>query len=206
MRALWWAACLAWAGVAAAGGLDTASRAAGDAEAERVLARHPIRAAAEGTVALAYPDIVRMFGSTSLLADVQAEYARELPRGKAPEFVITQTGPREYFYVNRAGQESRIREVHRAEHEGPATEVVFYIRGRRFFGEFEAVIHIAARPQGDAVAYAVDVYAHPHQTVARFLGRHLRLVSLYFHSKTDEIEALSIRISRALCRADVATR
>jgi hypothetical protein len=198
---------LAFVWTVAASGMDTAARVAGDADGERVLARRPIKVQASGHLDVPYLQAMRMLSSTSLLADVQAEYARLLPPGEAPEFVITQAGPAEYFYVNKSGQESHIRELHRAEHDGPVTEVVFYTKGRRFFGEFEAVIHIAARPQGEGAAYETEVFAYPQNAFSRFFARHLRLVSLYFHSKTDEIEDLSVRICRALCGgADVASR
>ncbi len=188
--------------VSAAYALDTADRIGGDAAARRVLDRNPIRVETRGAAPIAYSDAVRMFESPSLLADVQAEYARLLPPGEKPEFVITQTAPDAYHYVNKSGQETDIRELHRAEHEGPATEVVFHAKGRRFFGEFQAVIHIAASPRaaGEGIEYIARVYAYPENSVSRFFARHLRLVHLFFNSKTAEIEQLSVRISQGLAR------
>jgi hypothetical protein len=194
--------CCVLAGPALA--LDTAVRVGADEAAQRVLARNPIRVEARGSVPIAYPDAVRMFSSTSLLADVQAEYARLLPAGETPEFVISQTSPVDYHYVNRSGQETAIRELHRAEHEGPVTEVVFHARGRRFFGEFEAVIHIGAAPAEDGIRYTTRVYAYPENAFSRFFARHLRLVKLFFHNKTEEIEKLAVRISQSLGRAELA--
>lgn len=194
----------AMAGVCSA--LDTVARVGGDAAAARVLEKNPIRVEAKGSVPIAYADAVRMFASPTLLADVQAEYARLLPEGEEPEFVITQTSPVDYHYVNKSGQETAIREVHRAEHEGPTTEVVFHAKGRRFFGDFQAVIHIAARPAEAGTDYTTRVYAYPENSVSRFFARHLRLVKLFFNSKTEEIEKLSIQISRALTRTDVAAK
>lgn len=184
--------------------LDTAARAAGDPDVERVLGRDPIVVEAGGRVPIPYANAVRMFASSNLLADVQREYARLLPPGEEPEFVITQRDATNYHYVNRSGQETHIREAHRAEHEGPTTEVVFFATGRRFFGDFESVIHIAAAPQGEETVYRVRVYAYPKNSVSRFFARHLRLVNLFFRSKTAEIQELSIRICQALGRTDVA--
>jgi hypothetical protein len=182
----------------AACALDTAARVGADVDARRVLERNPICVEARGEVPIAYAVAVRLFASPTILADVQAEYARLLPPGAKPEFVITQTAPNAYHYVNRLGQETHIRELHRGEHEGPATEAVFHAKGRRFFGEFQAVIHIAAEPRGEGVAYRARVYAYPENAVSRFFARHLRLVHLFFHSKTAEIETLSVRIAEGL--------
>ncbi len=184
--------------------LDTDARVGDHEAARRVLARNPIRVEARGEVPIAYADAVRMFASPTLLADVQVEYARLLPPGEKPEFVITQTAPDAFHYVNKSGQETEIRELHRGEHEGPTTEVVYHAKGRRFFGDFQAVIHIAAAPSGEGITYTTCVYAYPENSVSRFFARHLRLVHLFFNSKTAEIEKLSIRISEGLARRNAA--
>lgn len=201
MRIVLLALCLLARSVAA---LNTESRLGDQPAALRVLASHPIRVETRGFVPIAYSDAVRLFASPTLLADVQMEYARLLPPGQKPEFVITQTGPDAFHYVNKSGQETDIRELHRGEHEGPTTEVVYHARGRRFFGEFQAVIHIAAAPSGEGIGYTARVYAYPENAVSRFFARHLRLVHLFFHSKTAEIEKLSVRISEGLARRSVA--
>jgi hypothetical protein len=178
--------------------LDTAARVGADADARRVLEQNPICVETRGELPIDYAGAVRLFSSPTLLADVQAEYARLLPPGAKPEFVITQTAPNAYHYVNRLGQETHIRELHRGEHEGPTTEVVYYARGRRFFGDFHAVIHIGAEPRGEGLAYRARVYAYPENAVSRFVARHFGLVQLFFRNKTAEIEKLSIRIAKGL--------
>lgn len=189
----------------AASALDTAARIGADAAAKRVLAHNPIRVETRGQVSVPYANAVKMFSSPTLLADVQVEYARLLPPGQQPEFVITQTDSNGYFYVNRSGEQTVIRELHRGEHEGPITEVLFYAKGRRFFGEFEAVIHIGAVPENEGIGYTARVFAYPENSISRFFARHLRLVQLFFHRKTAEIETLAVRISQGLTRTDVAS-
>lgn len=180
--------------------LDTGARVGDHEAARRILARNPIRVEAQGEVPIAYSLAVRLFASPSLLADVQDEYARLLPPGEKPEFVITQTAPDTFYYVNKSGQETEIRELHRGEHDGPTVEVVYHAKGRRFFGDFQALIHIVAEPRDGGTAYTTRVYAYPENSVSRFFARHLRLVHLFFNSKTVEIEKLSIRISEGLAR------
>lgn len=178
--------------------MDTAERVTHHAEARRILALKPILVETCGEVEIPYEEAVRIFASPTLLEDVQAEYARLLPPGEKPEFVIVQTAPGQFHYVNRHGQETWIFELHRGEHEGPTTEVVYYARGRRFFGNFEAIIHISAEPSKAGVAYRARVYAYPENAFSRFIARHLRIVHLFFHSKTNEIENLSVKIGRRL--------
>ncbi len=185
--------------------LPTQLRVQEDADARAVLSRPCIEVTATGRVELPYEGLARAFSSENLLGDLQREYTRQLPAGERPEFVIVQTQPGLYHYVNRSGQESHIREVHRGAHEGPITELVLHTWGKRFFGRFEAVIHVAVRPdEAGGVTYDALVYAWPDNGVSRFLARHLGLVKQYFRSKTREIEALSTRIGAALCASPLA--
>ncbi|MCS6771716.1 MAG: hypothetical protein NZ740_06780 [Kiritimatiellae bacterium] len=178
--------------------LDTRERVSSHGAASRLLSNHPIVVGTSGFVPIPYESAVRIFESASLLADIQSEYARLLPPGEKPEFQITQIESNRYYYVNRSGQETWIDEIHRGHHEGPSTEVVFYARGTRFFGPFEALIHIGAGPDGEGSAYRVRVFAYPENSVSRFLARHLRIVELFFRSKTAEIEKLAVKIGQAL--------
>lgn len=187
--------------------LPTQERIAGDTGSVAVLARPCIVVTTTGRMDLAYAGMARVFASPDLLGDMQREYAQQLPAGEQPEFVIHQQAPGSYHYVNRLGQESFIREVHRGEHEGPVTELVLHTWGRRFFGRYEAVIHIAVQPgEGPELGYRAVVYAYPENGVSRFLARHLGLVERYFRSKTAEIESLSVRLGAALCAPEVAVR
>lgn len=201
-------AILLWCGLLLkAGALPTAERTEGDLSAQAVLARPCILVTTTGQLPLAYSGMARVFASPNLLGDVQREYARQLPPGQKPEFVIEQTAPGTYQYVNREGHESNIREVHRAEHEGPVTELVLHTSGRRFFGRFEAVVHVAVFPlPQNQLGYTAIVHAYPENGLSRFLARHLGWVERYFHSKTRDIEVLSTRLGEALCASAVAFR
>jgi hypothetical protein len=186
-------------GAGLAQSLPTAERVADCAEALTLLGKHCIVVSATGTVAVGYAGLARAFRSPDLLGSVQREYARQLPECESPEFTIQQRAPGDYYYVNREQHASFIREIHRAEHEGPVTELVLLARGRRFFGDFEALIHIGVAPLDDRLRYEAKVYAYPEAHLMRFLARHLGLVERYFRRKTRDIEALSTRIGVSLC-------
>lgn len=180
---------------------------AGDPAASAVLEHPCIVVTTTGQMALAYTGMARAFASPDLLGNIQREYAHQLPPGEQPEFVIQQTAPGSYHYVNQHGQESHIREVHRAERTGPATDLVLHTWGRRFFGRYEAVIHVCVFPVAEQqLGYRTVVHAYPENGVSRFLARHLGLVERYFRSKTAELETLSIRLGDALCAPEVLTR
>ena len=195
-----------WAWVAAPA-QTTADLVAGDAEARAVLGRSCIVVTTTGQMAVAYAGMARAFAAPDLLGDLQREYARQLPPGEQPEFVIEQTAPGLYHYVNRHGQASYIREVHRAARGESATELVLHTWGKRFFGRYEAVIHVTVTAGTERdLGYATVVYAYPENGMSRFLARHLGLVERYFRSKTAELEALSVRLGDALCAPEVAHR
>lgn len=177
---------------------DLPARIGKHSAAAELLALNPIRVRTGGQVNVPYAEAAQLLSSPTILADVQAEYARMLPRGERPEFVITQLGPSTYHYVNRAGQETRIEELFRAEFEGPRSQIAFYAAGRRFFGPFRALIVISAWPAAAGLAYEAEVYAYPEYAVSRFFARHLGLVERFFRYKTAEIEHRAVRIGTSL--------
>ena len=129
--------------------------------------------------------------------NVQRTYARMLPAGQKPEFVIRQASTNTYYYVNKYGERSDIRELLRRADTSESIRCAYQVRGRRFFGLFEAVIQIEARRvSGGTTSYTVDVYARPEVTVTRFLARHLPLADLYFQRKTREVVTLVVGIVR----------
>lgn len=176
----------------------------GDEAALAITTKPALRYEAAGTATAPFSEMVRVFASTSLLADIQVEYERLLPEGETPEFTIEQTGPTAYGYVNREDETSTIREIRRHE-AADYVEVVYHASGERFFGRFDAVIHIRVAPEtDDAVAYTARVLAYPASRFLRVLAR-FPLVDLYFQRKTREVAGLSVRIGEALCaRRDVS--
>ena len=169
-----------------------------DPAVRRVLDRDPIHICATGHAKVPFPAIAEGLTRSNLIADVQQTYARMLPAGKHPEFVILQTSSNAYHYSNREGEESDIREVSRRPLPPDCIRCVYHVAGRRFFGPFESVIQIDARREdAGASGYEVNVYAYPDVTVARFLARHLPFVETYFRRKTREIVGLVSEIVKA---------
>jgi hypothetical protein len=177
----------------------------GSAAAE-MLTRHVIPVQASGEMALSFPVAVRVLARGNLLDDVQAAYAELLPEGEVPEFEVRHAESNHYFYVNAKQQRSDVRELLRRYDGSHEIEAVYYVTGKRFFGYFESVTHVrVTRAEDDIVAYAVDVFAYPHNGVSRFLARHLRLVERYFNDKTDAMVSMVADICRYLCRPSLAS-
>lgn len=165
-----------------------------------LLARNTIRVVGRGTLPVDFRAALRVLSQSNLLDRVQEEYARSLPAGRQPEFVLHPAGSNTWTFVNRHGQHSEVCEVARIPVATNALAAVFYAKGERFFGLFESltVIRAVANDQGQ-IGYTVQVLAYPHQPVCRFVIRHLGLVERYFQNKTKELEVVSARICGRLC-------
>lgn len=174
-------------------------------DVQRVLEQDYIPVRLDGKVRIPFGIVVYLFGQDDILMQVQEEYARQLPLGETPEFVVQQESDYRWSYVNRRNQHSVIQEVHR-ELGIDQAELLYHTAGRRFFGDFEAVTHIMlhAMPD-DTIRYEVKVYAYPKVALSRFLARHLRLIERYFNEKTDELTDLTVAICRGLIELHAAT-
>ena len=172
-----------------------------------VLDRHYIKAGGTGMVEVSFSDAVVLFEQENLLNDVQAAYAKMLKDGQTPEFTIQVDATNQWSYVNKAGQQSVIIELHRLIGTEDRASLVYYSAGERFFGKFRAVIVIDVVPADlGASAYEVTVYAYPENSFSRFFARHLGVVDRFFRTKTTEITALAVDICRQMLvkKQDVA--
>ena len=169
---------------------------ASDPVIRRVLDLDPIHIHTSGQDATKFEDIAAGLGRSNLVMDVQVTYARMLPAGKQPEFVIRQATTNTYFYVNKHEERSDIQEVLRRVDAAGCIRCVYNVKGRRFFGPFEAVIQIDVHRRAEGnTSFEIDVYAHPEVTMTRLLAR-LPLVDLYFQHKTRDVVALVVSIIR----------
>jgi hypothetical protein len=165
-----------------------------------LLARNTIRVEGRGTLPVDFQAALRALSQSNLLDRVQEEYARSLPEGRPPEFVLHPVGSNRWTFVNRHGQHSEVCEVARTFVATNTLMTVYYANGERFFGLFESLTFIRATPTAQgAVGYTVDVFAYPRQPACRFVIRHLGLVERFFRSKTKDLEAISVRICTRLC-------
>ncbi len=169
-----------------------------------VLSQHYIPVDLAATVPVPFAVVTHLLEQEDILDLIQEEYARLLPPGESPEFVVQQAGPRRWSYVNRSNQRSVITELFRDIAPPGFAEALFHTKGRRFFGSFEALTHVRLYEKGDETHYAVNVYAFPVSNTVRFFARHLGLVRRYFEEKTTELSSLTADIAGGiLSRQDV---
>lgn len=164
-----------------------------------LLAKEFICAETVGTVPVNIQSAISVFQLPSFLTSVQEEYARILPPGKLPEFTVQQSSTNTWFFINGHQERTDITEVAGRMTAKDTFDLAYYTAGRRFFGFYEALIHIRLAGAGDSTSYTVAVYAYPENGFSRFFARRLNLVEKYFHSKTGEISELAVQISTRLC-------
>ncbi|MDZ8120195.1 hypothetical protein [Pontiella agarivorans] len=162
--------------------------------------RNPIYCETEGRVPVDYAQALKVYAHPDLLVNVQAAYSEHVLKEGAPEFSIQQTAEKKFHYVNRKKERTDISEIFRRETSDTTFDIILYSSGKRFFGNYQAVIHVQLLDCGDAgVGYVASVYAYPENAVSRFFSRHLGLVEKYFNKKTGHLTEMITVISRSLC-------
>jgi hypothetical protein len=164
-----------------------------------LLAKEFIYAETGGNVPVDIGSAITLLRQPSFLTRVQEEYESLLPPGKQPEFTVQQSATNSWFYINKKQERTDIIEVASREGADDTFDLAYYTEGRRFFGFYQALIHVQLTGEDESTRYTVAVYAYPENLVSRFFARHLNLVERYFRSKTDEISVLAAQISTRLC-------
>jgi len=186
--------------VSSAQALDTLSL-LGDGPSRTLLVmKKPIYAETTGSVPVKFPDALVVFEQPDLLQSVQDAYCELIAENGKPEFTIEQTSTNTYFYINRKNERTDITEVLRERTSETAVDVIYYSVGERFFGKYEAVIHVQITDDdGEHTHYTASVYAYPENAFSRFFARRLGLVERFFRNKTSEMTGLITQITYNLC-------
>jgi len=167
-----------------------------------LLGQKIIYAETGGMVPVNFRLAVSVLQHPEFLTRVQEAYEKTLPPGKGPEFIVQQSGTNAWFYINNKQERTDITEVASRSVGADTFDRVYYTQGCRFFGFYQALIHIRLTGTGSSTDYTVAVYAYPENGFSRFFARHLNLVERYFHSKTDEISAIAVQVSTRLCNGE----
>jgi hypothetical protein len=163
--------------------------------ARALLGKKPIEAKVSGSVDVGFERMLALYESPSMVLRIQQVYRDYVVGDEGVEFEVEEVAPGRYEYVNRKGEQTMVEEVYRARSNTGGFDLVLYTAGQRFFGAYEAVIHIELqRGDGEQCEYRAVVYAYPKNSLSRFLGRHLGLVEGFFKRKTVEMEALTVEV------------
>lgn len=162
--------------------------------------KKPICAETTGMVPVEFTRALGVFEDPSLLQNVQDAYCKLVTEDGTPEFTIEQASSNTYFYVNKNDERTDITEVLRKQTSESTFDIVYYSAGKRFFGYYEAVIHVQIVDDGEGGSrYVASVYAYPKNAVSRFFARHLGLVERYFEKKTGDMTGIITTIACNLC-------
>lgn len=169
-----------------------------------LLDRDYIYAETQGTVPVRFSSAISVFKQDDFLSRVQEEYGKILPVAQSPEFIIQQSATNVWFYINKKQERTDITEVAGGPSGTEAYDLVYYTAGRRFFGRYQALIHIHLARREDKTAYTVAVYAYPENGCCRFFVQHLPPVENYFRSKTGELTKTAVQLCAHLCTPEHA--
>ncbi len=171
-------------------------------KAAAVLDRKSIDVAASGQVQADFHTAMKLFLREDMMELVQAQYAAMLPAGESPRFSLVQTSPGVYSYTNRDQETSEIVECFKIVDESGEFQLLYLTHGERFFGRFEALIHIQAKPAATpgATDFTVQIHACPQNRVSRAIITRLPVVPWYFRRRTHEMVKVGSAISTELCR------
>jgi hypothetical protein len=170
-------------------------------EVQNVLSGRFIRVDADGRAAADFKTLLDVNRRPDLLKAVLEEYAVMLrAEGKTPEFSIEETGPGQYYYLNREKDETYITELLRSQLPDGKLHAVYRITGKRFFGNFAAVVHVEiTEEKPDEVVYFVEVYALPESKLFRIVARGLRFaVESFFVKRTRAMTDLMLDLCSRL--------
>ena len=171
-----------------------------------VLEKKCIQAGTSGAVALPFDAVVRMVAQPDLLERARATYAATLAEGKAPTVTVIDHGHSRYEMINRKGRRTEITEVYRHAGAESTLDSVYHVKARRFFGLFEAVIHVQGQSvDAEQTRFSVDVYAYPHNRLVRGVTRQLRLVERFFDKKTVYLTDIITQLGEALIAEELGS-
>lgn len=166
-----------------------------DGDAARLLTRKCIQIQAGGLLPADFDATTRYLSQPDLVQRIQQEYRRSVSKDGTVDFPVLSTGQGSYYYINENNQRTDIIEQYRRQTSVSSFDLIYYATGKRFFGKYEALIHIRAIDAGPAgTIYAASVYAYPHNGATRFLARHLGTTERYFRRKARMIARVSARI------------
>ncbi|MFL2877061.1 MAG: hypothetical protein ACJZ86_04345 [Pontiellaceae bacterium] len=156
--------------------------------------KNPIQADVKGCIAVPFDTMLELYESPSMLLRIQQIYRDYMVGTEGVEFEVVEVKPNFYEYVNRHEELTVIEECFRLKSNTDQFDLVLYTAGYRFFGAYEAVIHVQLERALDASLYRAFVYAYPQNGFSRFFGRYLGLIERFFDKKTTEMEMLTVEI------------
>ena len=179
-------------------GMDTAALIK-DAEASKVLEKKCIRLGTSEVLKIDFETACDVLEQKELVEAVQVEFARTIADDGKVEFPVVATGDGQYYYENEKGKRTDIRELYRKHTDEHTFDYIVWARGKRFFGDFDVVIHLQVADAGfQGIIYSVHIHAYPHNWATRFSAKNIGTTKRYFKRKMKMISYIAREIGLSL--------
>lgn len=170
-----------------------------------LLEKRCIRADCAGLVAVGFSSATTVLTRPDFLSAAQAEFVRAFPELVAGGVTVTTTAPGEYHYINEEHHRTDVVELYRQSTDVGTFDIVLLASGRRFFGSYDAIIHIRLLDAATAgTAYTAQIHAYPRSFATRFLARRFGTIERYFAQSSTDIAWLAGQIIAGLSQPVVA--
>ena len=157
-----------------------------------ILNENYIFVSVDGTVQTKKSELLTVLNSDSYLSTLYDRYLEHQPPGFVPAITIQTIAQDSYLYINSHGDTSEIKDIYRQSTEDSSVDLVLLVTGRRFFGPFKVLIHIALTEiENDDFQWRACIYAYPEYTVCRFFIRNLHVIEKYFRKNTSDFVDLA---------------
>ena len=166
-----------------------------DDPAAKFLEKKCIRTESSGVLPARFDAVACYLSQPDLVQRLQGEYRRSVSKDGTMDFPIVENGNNSYYYINEKDQRTDLFELYRGQTSDSMFDLVYYAKGKRYFGKYEVLIHIRAidaKPAG--TIYTASVHAYPHNGLMRFFARRFGTVERYFQRKTRIINRVSNKI------------
>ncbi len=170
-----------------------------DPAATALLKKKCIRIVSSGVQSVRFEVVAHLLEQPDLILRIQSEYARSVSKTGTTDFPIIGMGDGHYHYINEKNQRTDIRELYREQTSATTFDLIYLAAGKRFFGKYEALIHIRVIDAGTAgVLYIAEIHAYPHNPPLRFFARRSGRTERYFQRKTQLTAWVTTKICTGL--------
>jgi len=189
--------------ISAAVSAQTTAELLDQSPAKKILNKKCIQLETTELLPIEFQTACRVLAQPHLLEAVQAEFIRSISKTGNVDFPVIQTGPTTYYYINETGKQVDIVERYRKQTDAHSFNYVVQATGKRFFGDFDVIIHLQVVDAGSAgIVYSVITYAYPHNFITRFYLRNIGSAKKYFKSKMRMISSVAREIAIELCKKE----
>lgn len=151
---------------------------------ERLFGKKAIQLGTSAVLPLPFDRVAKTMEKPGLLETICREYVQSKQGADLAEIPLVETSPGHYAFFNEKGQRTDITELYRKQTDAQSFDYILLTSGKRFFGHYDAIIHIRIVDVGEVGAvYTANIHAYPHNAATRFFTKRLRVARQYFKTR-----------------------